>query len=140
MMAAASAFLEGWQVMAGVAAILGTGVVLRRRLSLDSTDRAKNEAEKSIFTTHVGELRLDRDRWEASATEAWALVRDREVENAVLKLEIKQIRAQIKLQNRLTRLYPDLAREFISGPGDLDSRPLVEVVPLIPKPGEDGGG
>lgn len=134
-----AAFEQGWQVIAGVCAILGAGVVLRKRLSGDKLDRIKNEAEASIFTSHVGEIRLDRDKWQASATEGWIKVRTLEVENAVLKVEVKQLRSQMKLQARLIRRYPELSNEFTSGPGDLDSRPAPATPYVLPLPDDSTG-
>lgn len=131
-----------WSVLAFVLATLGGGAGFRRLISKDARDRAKNEAEGDWFGTAISEVRADRDAWKKSAEEAWELVRKREAEVAVARMEHKVLKSQMKMVNRLMEQFPELAVVrpllFDSGPGNLDSRPHTDVVKSL-DPGDRTG-
>lgn len=96
-------------VILSVLGALGIGIGSRRVISKDARDRAKDDAETSIFAKSLAETRADRDSMRRSAEEAWGRLRESENENALLRARVQFLTSQWALIKRLVRTYPELA-------------------------------
>lgn len=114
---------QGFTLVSSVAALMLGGVAVRRVIKKqgrdevrDQRDAAKDQAESSYFDGAIEAITLDRDRWRHTAEEGWQRNSKLEAQNAVLKVQLKHIQSQMKLQRRLVQKYPDLDKYFESEP------------------------
>lgn len=114
---------------------------LRRQHSTDAAARAHNEAsesksdaEKDYFTTAIGTLTIDRDKWVETANQAWSMLRVSESQvsryAALQELHERQLfdrdRQITRLWKLVIRFAPENLKEVLSTEfastqtGDLD--------------------
>lgn len=113
---------------AAAVAFIGSAALLRRRLSKDRTEIAKDTAEANF----VQRLLIERDAAQADAREAW---RARQVDAETIARLVSQSAGQAKdikrmietfaaFQRKIGRMYPE-TREFL----DTDWHPLPKEKP-----------
>lgn len=117
---------QAWLVIVTLAGTLAGGLGLRRVLSKDARDRAKNESEEDYFATALNETKLDRDNWRRTAEQAWERLSDRDRRITQLEHDLRNEQLARVMQRKIViRRCPEALQYLPSEPGDFDDAPVL---------------